>query len=109
MLYVKSSCNESQQRSNVQPELSELLYKAPPVENMRTGRQRQLQPVGNPFPCQFAGPRYTRDALRSLLLLLGCKPRLAYKISSGVFAAVDAAVASARGARGCRRTTFQVC
>ncbi|WIA21771.1 hypothetical protein OEZ85_000930 [Tetradesmus obliquus] len=55
-----------------------------------------------------AGPRYTRDALRSLLLLLGCKPRLAYKISSGVFAAVEAAVASARGARGCRRTTFQV-
>jgi hypothetical protein len=55
-----------------------------------------------------AGPRYTRDSLRSLLQLLGCKPRLAYKISLGVFAAVDQAVASARGARGCRRTTFQV-
>jgi hypothetical protein len=52
-----------------------------------------------------AGPRYTRDSLRSLLQLLGCKPRLAYKISLGVFAAVDQAVASARGTR---RTTFQV-
>lgn len=27
-----------------------------------------------------SGPRYTRDSLRSLLQLLGCKPRLAYKI-----------------------------
>ncbi|KAF8059755.1 LPA1 [Scenedesmus sp. PABB004] len=47
-----------------------------------------------------AGPRYTRDSLRALLQLLGCKPRLAAKVAAAVFGGVEAAVAAARGARG---------
>lgn len=54
------------------------------------------------------GPRYTRDCLRSLLQLLGCKPRLAYKVMLAVFQAVDQAVTTARQQRISRKT-FQVC
>lgn len=54
-----------------------------------------------------AGPRYTRDSLRSLLQLLGCKPRVAYKIMLAVFQAVDQAVTNARQQRISRKT-FQV-
>eukprot|EP00878_Enallax_costatus_P035929 GHUV01040185.1.p1 GENE.GHUV01040185.1~~GHUV01040185.1.p1 ORF type:complete len:144 (+),score=24.98 GHUV01040185.1:409-840(+) len=54
-----------------------------------------------------AGPRYTRDSLRNLLQLLGCKPRLAYKIMLAVFQAVDQAVINARQQRISRKT-FQV-
>lgn len=54
-----------------------------------------------------AGPRYTRDSLRNLLQLLGCKPRLAYKIMLAVFQAVDQAVITARQQRTSRKT-FQV-
>jgi hypothetical protein len=54
-----------------------------------------------------SGPRYTRDTLRSLLQLLGCKPRLAYKIMLAVFQAVDQAVINARQQRISRKT-FQV-
>lgn len=36
------------------------------------------------------GVRYTRDGLRSLLLLMGCKPRYAHKIVSMVFQRVTA-------------------
>jgi hypothetical protein len=53
------------------------------------------------------GPRYTRDSLRNLLQLLGCKPRLAYKVMLAVFQAVDAAVTTARQQRISRKT-FQV-
>jgi hypothetical protein len=53
------------------------------------------------------GPRYTRDSLRNLLQLLGCKPRLAYKVMMGVFQAVDQAVTTARQQRISRKT-FQV-
>jgi hypothetical protein len=53
------------------------------------------------------GARYTRDTLRSLLQVLGCKPRLAYKIMQTIFAAVEVAVASSRQQRTSRRT-FQV-
>eukprot|EP00775_Hariotina_reticulata_P003342 gene3342-3618_t len=54
-----------------------------------------------------SGPKYTRDTLRSLLQLLGCKPRLAYKIMLAVFQAVDQAVINARQQRISRKT-FQV-
>jgi hypothetical protein len=53
------------------------------------------------------GPRYTRDSLRNLLQLLGCKPRLAFKVMLAVFQAVDAAVTTARQQRISRKT-FQV-
>lgn len=46
------------------------------------------------------GQRYTRDATRALLQLLGIKPRIAAKIMGAVFAAVEAAVASGGGAGG---------
>jgi hypothetical protein len=54
------------------------------------------------------GPRYTRDSLRNLLQLLGCKPRLAFKVMQAVFTAVDQAVTTARQQRISRKT-FQVC
>lgn len=54
-----------------------------------------------------SGPRYTRDSLRSLLQLLGCKPRLAYKIMLAVFQTVAQAVSNARQQRISRKT-FQV-
>lgn len=54
------------------------------------------------------GPRYTRDSLRNLLQLLGCKPRLAFKVMLAVFQAVDSAVTTARQQRISRKT-FQVC
>lgn len=53
------------------------------------------------------GPRYTRDSLRNLLQLLGCKPRLAFKVMQAVFTAVDQAVTTARQQRISRKT-FQV-
>jgi len=53
------------------------------------------------------GPTYTRDSLRNLLQLLGCKPRLAYKVMLAVFQAVDQAVKTARQQRISRKT-FQV-
>jgi hypothetical protein len=53
------------------------------------------------------GPRYTRDSLRNLLQLLGCKPRLAFKVMLAVFQAVDQAVTTARQQRISRKT-FQV-
>eukprot|EP00879_Flechtneria_rotunda_P028034 GHRR01030108.1.p1 GENE.GHRR01030108.1~~GHRR01030108.1.p1 ORF type:complete len:322 (+),score=79.89 GHRR01030108.1:125-1090(+) len=54
-----------------------------------------------------SGPQYTRDSLRNLLQLLGCKPRLAYKIMLAVFQTVDQAVINARQQRISRKT-FQV-
>lgn len=49
-----------------------------------------------------AGARYTRDSVRCLLQLLGCKPRLAYKISALVFSTIEAAVAPPAGGTGAR-------
>lgn len=50
------------------------------------------------------GPRYTRDSLRSLLQLLGCKPRLAYKIMQAVFQSVEQTISNVRQLRTARRT-----
>jgi hypothetical protein len=55
-------------------------------------------------PRRPPGPRYTRDSLRCLLQLLGCKPRLAHKIAGLVFSSVEAAVAPA-GASGRQQRT----
>jgi hypothetical protein len=63
-----------------------------------------LDTLEDPRP---TGPRYTRDSLRNLLQLLGCKPRLAYKVMLAVFQAVDTAVTTARQQRISRKT-FQV-
>jgi hypothetical protein len=53
-----------------------------------------------------AGARYTRDSVRSLLQLLGCKPRLAHKIAALVFSSVEALVAPpATGAGGRQQRT----
>lgn len=53
-----------------------------------------------------AGARYTRDSVRCLLQLLGCKPRLAHKISALVFSSVEALAAPpAPGAGGRQQRT----
>jgi hypothetical protein len=53
-----------------------------------------------------AGARYTRDSVRALLQLLGCKPRLAHKVMGLVFASIEAAVAPpAAGAGGRQQRT----
>lgn len=51
-----------------------------------------------------AGPKYTRDSLRNLLQLLGCKPRLSYKIMLAVFQSVEQAITAARQQRMSRQT-----
>jgi len=50
-----------------------------------------------------AGARYTRDSVRALLQLMGCKPRLAHKIMGLVFTSIEAAVAPAGGGAGGRQ------
>jgi hypothetical protein len=50
-----------------------------------------------------AGARYTRDSLRCLLQLLGCKPRLAHKIGALVFSSVEAAAAPPAAGAGARQ------
>jgi hypothetical protein len=50
------------------------------------------------LPCAAGlprGARYTRDSARSLLLLLGIKPRIAVKIAAVLFAALEGAALSA--------------
>ena len=42
------------------------------------------------------GPRYTRDALRSLLQLLGCTLKHSHKVMSSVFRCMEEQVASTR-------------
>lgn len=55
---------------------------------------------GTPLP---SGARYTRDALRALLLLLGVKPRLAHKAMTALFNSLEAALSSGRAGRAALR------